>query len=86
VPALRVLVGAAVTLPFRETLEALRPVAPVDEETMRRVALAALRWVPAEVLAAALTRRAIQWDARCRLAVLDPDGRVLEDWTPGRTP
>jgi hypothetical protein len=65
---------------LRAELERLRDGGPVDEETLRKVALAALRFVPEEELVQELSRRG-RWRTE-RLHLVDREGQLLDDLTP----
>jgi hypothetical protein len=71
---------------FREELEALRDGGPVDGDTLRRVALAALAFVPPDELVQAVGRCWGLGNYRVRpghrLVILDQDGVEIEDLTP----
>lgn len=67
-------------LGLREELEVLQGGRPVDAETMRRVALAALRWVPPEALVQAIGQRWALHGSTARLVIAGREG--VEDLTP----
>jgi hypothetical protein len=67
---------------FREELEALRDGGPVDEEALRRVALAALAYAPPDELIDAVGRRWGLGGTGARLVLVDLNDREIEDLTP----
>jgi hypothetical protein len=67
---------------LRSELEALRDGGPVDEERMRGIALAALRWVPIEWLVLAIGWKRGLALTRIRLTLYDDQLGEVEDLTP----